>query len=149
MWRTVGILAYLSILSVMDIKEKKVNVLFLITGVFAICVIWLWGMCLTDADWKEILLSGALGLIPGIFLLAIARLTGKAGYADGMVVAVLGMEQGYLGGVVLLCISLLYLSVCSIALLLCRRVKGNTRMPYLPFLTAAYLSILWLEQRSV
>lgn len=145
MWRTAGILVYLSVLSVMDIKEKKVNVLFLTAGAFAICVIWLWGMCLTDADWREILLRGAFGMVPGIFLLAIARLTGKAGYADGIVVTALGVEQGYLGGVVILCISLLYLSVCSVALLLCRRVKGNTRMPYLPFLTAAYLSILLLE----
>lgn len=145
MWKTIGTLVFLSVLSVMDIKEKKVNMAFLAAGIFAMCAIWLWGMYRTGADCGEILLRGALGTVPGVFLLAIARLTGKAGYADGFVTAALGMDQGYLGGMAMLCISLFYLAVCSIVLLLGRRVEGNTRMPYLPFLTAAYLSILLLE----
>lgn len=141
MWKAAGVFFYLLVLSIMDVREKKVNGALLIAGMLAAGLLVIWEMVQGERGWGEVMLKALLGMMPGAFLLAVARVTGKAGYADGMVLAALGICQGYLTGAAVLCISLLYLSLCSAVLLLCKRVKGNTKMPYLPFLTAAYVSI--------
>lgn len=142
MWREAGVLLYLTALSLMDIRERKIRIVWLAAGVVVIGGFFVWEGVSGPTDAGEWLVKGLLGTLPGLFLLAVARITGKAGYGDGLVMIVLGVGFGYLVSVVLLCVSLFLLSLCSIALLLCRRVRGNTRMPYLPFLTAAYLCAL-------
>lgn len=139
MWKVIGVLIYLLALSIMDIRERKISIAWLAAGAVAVCGVLLLEKIAFGTDGEELMVRSLLGVIPGIFLLAVARLTGKAGYGDGLVLILLGIGFGYLFCVVLLCLSLFLLSLCSVVLLLCRRVNGNTPMPYLPFLTAAYV----------
>lgn len=139
MWKMVGVLIYLSALSFMDIRERKVSVAWLAAGAIAVCGFFLYEGTVVGTDGRELITGSLLGTIPGIFMLVVARLTGKAGYGDGLVLILLGISYGYLCSIVILCLSLFLLSLCSVVLLLCRRVKGSTQMPYLPFLTAAYV----------
>jgi len=127
--------AYLLILSIYDVRERKVPLVLLgIGGVFVV----LQGIHYGRTDmlvWMQLL----VGSFPGVFLLIVAWASKKAGYADGVVLMLLGMTEGYREGIVLLCVSLLLLSGLVILLLFLRKVKRNTRMPYIPFLTGAYL----------
>lgn len=77
------------------------------------------------------------GMIPGVFLILVAVITGKVGLADGVVLSVIGVIVGYQAIMLLFCISLMLFSFVSIALLLLHKVKGQTRLPYIPFLTVA------------
>ena len=82
-----------------------------------------------------------LGLIPGLCLLIVAWATKKAGYADGIVLAVVGAFEGFRGCMLIFSISLITLSVCCAVLLLLKRVQRNSILPYIPFLCTGYL--LW------
>ncbi len=141
MWKTILVFVYLLVLSIYDVRERKVPLVLLAAGG---CAAVLGGICsgLTGAvSWLQLL----LGVLPGVFLLAVAWITRKAGYADGIVLLLLGVLEGYQQGVVLLCVSLLLLSCVVMLLLLLRKVGRNTEMPYIPFLAGTYFLLLFVS----
>ncbi len=79
------------------------------------------------------------GCIPGAILLLMAAATGKAGTADGFVLIFLGISTGGKICLVVFMLSLLLISMFSVILLVFRRVGRSTRLPYLPFLSVAWL----------
>lgn len=79
------------------------------------------------------------GLAPGVLLLLMAATTKKAGMADGIVVLLLSLPLGYRECMLSFVFSLLSISIASLLLLALNRVKGNTKLPYLPFLWTGYM----------
>ena len=71
----------------------------------------------------------------------IALVTKKAGYGDGIVMLFLGILSG--GGVSLMLAvaSLFFTAVFSLIMLGLRKVRKDTRIPFLPFLAAAWLVV--------
>ena len=82
-----------------------------------------------------------LGTLPGVFLLLITYITKAVGYGDGLVLIVLGMVVGLQKAVLLLAIALFLAALCSVLLLVLRRVRKNSRLPFLPFLTVGWLLV--------
>jgi Flp pilus assembly protein protease CpaA len=137
--RKLFLLLYLVVLSVFDGREKKVPIVLLCGGTAIAAAVNLY-ICIRDAaDWKMGVMTAFMGMLPGCFLLLVARVTGKAGYGDGIALLGVGLLTGYGTCLLLLCFSLLCMSVCSIVLLLTRKAEKNTTLPYLPFLAAVYL----------
>ena len=123
---------WLAIISVFDIKSRRVSVwLLVIGGVIALPAIrW----CCIAREYLDLL----KGMLPGLLFLAVAFFTRKAGYGDGVVLLILGMvTKGKVA--VLFGVSLFLISIFSIVLLTFHKVNRNTKMPYLPFLAAAWL----------
>ena len=137
MW--IFVLLYLGVLSYYDWREKKVPIVLLFFGTaLAIALSMEEGMKERQI-WNQI-----LGWLPGIFLCLVALVTKKMGYADGIVLAGLGGILGYKIAVMTLCVSLMLVSAVSIITLFLRRASKDTQIPYIPFLTAAFL-ILYLS----
>lgn len=128
------VLVYLLILSLYDIKEKKVPVAMLVAGGIVGMVVVVYDCMVGNGGW----LQSMMGILPGAFLLIVAWATKKAGYADGIVLGIIGALKGYRAGCLILCFSLLLLSVVSIILLLLHKVGRKTQIPYIPFLLSAY-----------
>lgn len=126
---------YLLILSYYDFREKKVPCVLLGAGGMII-ILWTGAECLwTEKEWSDVI----RGMLPGGALLMVAFLTKKAGCADGIVLLFIGVFEGFKSGILLLCSSLFLLALCSVILLLLRRVAINSRIPYLPFVCITYL----------
>ena len=123
---------FILILSVYDCREKQVPVVLLSVGgaVTAILMV-VQGLC------GQQLLYLLPAVLPGVFLLLVAFVTKKAGYADGIVLILVWAVCGYQEAVLAFAISLFVLALASVLLLLLHKVNGRTRIPYLPFLTAA------------
>lgn len=126
---------YLLALSIYDGREKRVPVLLLGIGILGAAA-WMLGKGI-QGDLRQCL----LGVIPGLFLLFIAWITKKAGCADGAVLSVIGVFEGYQGGMIIWGMSLCAVSVCAIILLCARRAGRDTQLPYIPFLCGGY--IVW------
>lgn len=135
MWHIPVFAVWLFAISILDIKCRKVPVwLLAVGGVFALPA-----LCLSGGS-RE-LFQALRGMLPGILLLAAAFFTGKAGYGDGIVLLALGaVSKGR--GALLLGISLIFMSMASVVLLALRKVDRDTKIPYLPFLTAAWLLVM-------
>lgn len=125
---------YLIILSVYDFKEKQVPVVALYLGGAVILLLTVSGLLTGNIVWRQL-----FGLIPGAFLLLMAAVTRKVGVADGVVLLFIGAILGYQRSMLLFGISLMLFSGISIILLFLHKVKGCTRLPYLPFLTVAFI----------
>ena len=90
------------------------------------------------ADWRWLLASALLGVLPGLAMLAVARITGKVGYGDGFVLLNVGLWTDYQTCILALCFSLLLMSGFSIGMLWTKKANRRTRLPYIPFLAAVY-----------
>ena len=128
------LLCYLVILSMYDCRERKVPFLLLCLGM-AVAVILSIVEGINDGQiWHRL-----LGWLPGIFLVLVAFVTKKVGYADGCVLFVAGAVLGCQRAMLLFCISLMLTALVSVTLLLLHKVSVKTRIPYLPFITTAFL----------
>lgn len=78
-------------------------------------------------------------ILPGIVLLTVAVLTKKAGWADGVVLMMLGIQTGFRKSIFSLALGMFFISVVSLVLLTFRKVNKNTKLPFIPFLYAGYL----------
>lgn len=134
MWKICILAIYLIILSIYDFKEKQVPVVALYLGGAVIVLLTVPGLVTGGVAWRRI-----FGLVPGAFLLLMAVVTRKVGVADGIVLLYIGALLGYQKSVLLFGISLMLFSGVSIILLFLHKVKGHTRLPYLPFLTVALI----------
>lgn len=79
------------------------------------------------------------GLAPGILLILMAAATKKAGIADGIAVLLLGLPLNYRECILSFVLSLLSMSIVSLLLLTLNKVRGNSKLPYLPFLWTGYM----------
>ncbi|MCM1184937.1 MAG: prepilin peptidase [Lachnoclostridium sp.] len=148
MWKFIVVLIYLVILSIMDIREKQVPVYLLGVGLLLAAFVGagerireeeLMGeLHLIRAVWK-ILPGLLLGLLPGIFLLGMAWMSRKAGTGDGVVLMILGLFTDYRICMIIFSASLFLASLFSVCMMALHRAHGRTCLPYIPFLTAAYI----------
>ncbi len=137
MWRVLITGIWLVVISVCDIRNKSVPVLLLGLG-----GLWTGGILLCQGIRGEInVLEQCEALIPGIALLVLAKLTEKAGCADGIVLMLLGLLEGAAGCLTLCFGSLLGASVLSGVLLVLKKVKKTTKLPFVPFLAIGWLLV--------
>lgn len=88
----------------------------------------------------------ALSLIPGAVFLILALVTGQGvGYGDGLMLLCIGPAFGLYRLSLGLFISLFICSMFSGILLLMKRAKGGTRIPYIPFLTIGMGAMIFAQ----
>lgn len=130
----IGVCVYLSILGWFDLREKKVPVILL--GCGTVAAIGRTVLCIfKDPDrwqWKALMLM--LGALPGAFMIILSWLTRKVGAGDGWALVNMGLFTDYKTCMFLWAISLLIMSLFSAGLLIFKKVKRSTKIPYLPFL---------------
>lgn len=136
--REIVLLIYLLIMGGFDWREKRVPIILPIGGLAIALMHQIYLLYRDPTDWQWVLVSALLGVIPGVLMLVVAGLTGKAGYGDGLVLLSMGLLTDYKSCILLLCFSTLAMSVFSIGLLLLKKVRKDTTLPYLPFLAVVY-----------
>ena len=121
--------------SILDIRNRRIPVWMLVLGGSFTVLTVVSRSGLTLAECVEMV----KGCVPGTILLVMAAVTGKAGTADGIILIFLGICMGSRICLTVFVLSLVLISVFSGVLLALRRAGRNTRLPYLPFLSAALL----------
>ena len=137
------VLLWLLWMSVLDIKSRSVPIwLMAIGGVLVL----LFGadrvlQTVGQTNWGDFAWALFGGMIPGMCMLLVAWLTKAVGYGDGVVLTVLGVVLGIQKGFLLLCVSLFLAALGSIVLLVTGRVKRNSCLPFIPFLTVGWFLV--------
>ncbi len=134
MWKMLFLITYLMILTLFDLKEKRVPVVWLALGLLVAGGRSVYLNCIEQQNWLQML----LGMMPGALLLLVSFTTKKVGFADGIVLGIIGMFENYKVSLFVLCMGLFWASVVSVVLLVLRKVKRNIAIPFIPFLTAAF-----------
>lgn len=138
MWKEAVTAVWLVPLSIMDTRSKRVPVWMLWIGAVAAIGALLYEGINGGLDvWQE-----CRALMPGLILLAVAVVTGKAGQADGIILMLLGIFMGYEGCVAASLGGLFLISLFSGILLMLHRVKKDTKIPFVPFLAMGWLFVV-------
>lgn len=131
--KIMGIMAFLGLCSIQDIREKRLSVKMLVVS----CLLFL-GMSL---GLEEIPIEERLhNILPGMLAFVLAFLTKEqVGYGDAACLGVLGIlvSAGSLFGAVMA--GLILLSFYSMILLVRKKADRKTTLPFLPFLSAGML----------
>ena len=138
MIKTMGIIVFLVLCSIQDIREKRWSVKMLVVAGLLFL-----GMSLV---FEEMPIEKRLhNILPGMITFLLAFLTKEQiGYGDAACLVVLGImvSAGSLFGAVM--IGLILLSICSMILLAGKKADRKTTLPFLPFLSAGMLwQIIW------
>ena len=123
---------YLGVLTVMDIRNKRLNLLFLLSGFLLMTA----GFFCTREIHPLLLATGAgVGLV---FLLA-SRVTGESfGYGDSILIMIMGGFLGFWDILSLLTAAFLLAAVFSVIMLVRKKFNRKTAFPFVPFLMIAY-----------
>lgn len=124
---------YMTVLSVMDIKWKKLPLLLLLSGaVFPVAEI----IRGTEVPLTVLAAGGAVGIL----FLAVSKATGEAfGYGDSLLILVMGSFVGFWKILYLLLGAFSTAAVFSVFMLIRTRFNRKSSFPFVPFLTAAYI----------
>lgn len=131
------VLLCLATLAAIDLRIRKIPVLpVLFLGLFGVS----FRLCTGGTFWEL-----AAGVMPGVFLLALAVCTRESvGIGDGLVLLALGGFIGVARAVAVLGMALLLAAALSLWLLLWKKAKRKTELPFLPCLCGGYLlCVLW------
>lgn len=131
----IGLGVYLCWLSLQDIREKSVSLwkLLLGAGVVVLCRIF-------AGSWMSLLWD----CLPGAACLLIAKITQEQiGYADGVVIWLMGMCCGWKVSIQVTLGALLMTSLWGLGSLCFGRAGRHTRVAWIPFVAVAYGMWLW------
>jgi leader peptidase (prepilin peptidase)/N-methyltransferase len=90
------------------------------------------------------------GLTVGLVILLISKMTGgKIGMGDGILLCVTGIGLGFWNNLELFGVALFLAAVLSIILMILRVVDRKTSIPFIPFLFAGYLIIVFASKGTL
>lgn len=132
-------LCVLFLFSYIDIRLRKVPVwLLYLTGTVALIY---QGMFLEMELW---LLLGGTGI--GVFFLFVSKITEEGiGYGDSWGILILGMYLGLWELIGILLTGFFLLAVFSGVVFLRKKMPGKSTLPFYPFLTGGYLTVLLIQ----
>lgn len=128
---------YLFVLGVRDIAKRSVPVWWLVIGGTVMVGMGIYKCAIGATE----LINLLTGILPGAIFCLLARITGKVGYGDGVLLMELGICFGYHRIMLLLCVSLMLMAILSILLLAMHKVKKDTKVPFFPMLAMVFLFV--------
>lgn len=137
-----GMLLFLLVGSFWDWKTKKVPVMLLGGMAAFMCLCW-------AIVPEQNMISIIIGLLIGCVFLLISRCTREAiGYGDSWILLILG---GHLGGINMSLVamtSFIFAAVVSSVKLVRGNWNRKLALPFVPFLTMAYIGVMLYEKIS-
>ena len=114
---------------------------------WTICLIFMTICVITDIRKKEI--PVIVVALSGGCLLFLGLCTKESiGYGDGLAAMAVGMWIGWKGCIIAMISGFLLSSICALALLICKKVRGKSRIPFLPFL-AVGLGVFYVVGKGI
>lgn len=127
---------WLFICSIQDVKRKQIHIALLCIGMVTVMF---GAMFFIDISIKNRL----MGFLPGGLLLGLNLITkNQIGIADGIIVCIIGGALGFYISSGILLFALFLSAIISLILIVLKKVKRKTTIPFIPFLFAGYVGVL-------
>lgn len=133
-----GIIAgsFLGVCSWHDIRTKKIPLQILLFG----CGLGLINAIILLKSGEWILWEVLLCILPGAALFLYSKaVQGKLGMGDGWMTLAMGLFLGFEGCIALLASACFLAIVTALPLLVIKKIKKDTQLPFAPYLLAAFL----------
>lgn len=134
MWQWILMAAVLIPCTIRDIRTKKINGYICLAGILT--AIYVRERVLGEAD-----LQLMIDMIPGIVVYIVAFLSReKIGKGDALTLIFVGIVAGVETVLSALFVSLMITAILSSVLLVLKKVKRDTKLPFLPFLSIGVIT---------
>lgn len=121
--------------SIYDWKYKKISLPITGIGLLIAMVILIFS---SQYTWK----NAVSGMSIGIFIIACSFLTkGQIGIGDGIISCFIGIGCGFFENLSILFCAFILTAIVSGILLIIKKVKKKTRIPFVPFLFIGYCCV--------
>lgn len=140
MIESVIVIFFLVLGSIWDVKKKSVPYMYLLLwGIVALVYLISNSLIKKNGDiWITVL----FGIIPGIVCLLISYVSREQiGYGDGWAILLMGALLGISRVMKLLLAAFSLLTVIAIFLLITKKAKRKSTIPFIPFLFLGYLMV--------
>lgn len=119
-----------------DMKKRRISMISVfLTGIL--------GVFLSIPFLKDNFISILGGIMIGIICLLVAKFSGeKIGYGDGWELMVMGIYLGFRGNLYLISISLFLASFVSVVLLISKKARRETELPFVTFMIPGYFLLI-------
>lgn len=126
------VIGMLSIMSIMDLKWKRINLYLLIP--FLVCGV------ICNLFYQLLPLASLIGGVAiGIVLLVVSFVTkGKIGSGDGIVLMITGLYLGFYDNLLLLLSATFLSAVVGAFILFIKGMNKNYEIPFIPFLLLSF-----------
>lgn len=132
------ILGLLILCSILDVRTKKIPIILLV-GMSILVVIFM-GVRMEQSTYSTL-----GGLLIGVVFCLISRLTReKIGYGDSWILLMLGGYLGWKKILVLMAAAFFLAGMFSVVGIIWRKWNRTVSIPFVPFLTAAYIGVMFL-----
>lgn len=129
----VALLIFLAVVAYQDWKEKQINVYVLLAAALA-------GGVLQVGVRRSSIWDILLGICVGVMVLILAWATrGSIGAGDGMLLMVSGIFLGFWRNISMFMTALAMVGAVALFMITVKKKGRNYRLPFAPFLLAAYL----------
>ena len=133
---------YLIVAAFTDIKMKYLNHWFLLAGIIPAILLRVGVGSMSIPDTVG-------GLVLGAFFVAASWFSGgRLGKADGIILLYLGVALGFTGAATLAVIAFFLSALVMIVLMLMKKITMKGSIPFVPFLLAAYIPVMFLQAGS-
>lgn len=140
MIESVIVIFFLVLGSIWDVKKKSVPYMYLLLwGIVALVYLISNSLIKKNGD---IWITMLFGIIPGIICLLISYVSREQiGYGDGWAILLMGALLGISRIMKLLLTAFSLLTVIAIVLLITKKAKRKSTIPFIPFLFLGYLMV--------
>lgn len=129
------LIVYLLVMSICDIKTKRIN---LCISIVTFAVLFVMNLYLTYKTGRSIT-EGFSGMLVGVFVILVSYVTrGQVGMGDGVIFLISGLCWGAYENGILLLISLVMTSIIGMSLVIIRRKGRHYRLPFVPFVCVGF-----------
>ena len=133
--KTVVIIIFLILSTLLDLRKKEVNI--------SLCISFaLLGLIYEIFISKAELLSVILGIIPGIFIILTSMATNEEiGKGDAAILCTIGIYLGLKKSILVLIYALFMTVIIGGILLLIRKKNKKYKIPFVPFILCSYIAL--------
>ena len=125
-----GILLF--VLSVMDLKDKKVNI-WMVAGLGLMCVLGV----VFNQNTNRFACAGGLAL--GLGAVGFSFISNEQiGMGDGVIIACLGLLLGFRNVLIVVCMASFFMALLSVVILILKMGNRNTKLPFVPAIFLSY-----------
>lgn len=131
MWIKIFLWILMGICAVCDVTKKEIPLAIIWLGMVAAVLLRMQGITEGWAGWLPMVFS----LLPGIVFWILSFITReKVGYGDGWMLIMIGFFVGVWECFLILLTGLVLESVAALILLAAKRITGDRKIPFAPFL---------------
>jgi leader peptidase (prepilin peptidase)/N-methyltransferase len=132
----IGSIIYLGILSVLDIRTRKIPVWLLAAGGIVSITLSIYQ---TEIPIILVLAGG----ITGVVFLGVSKITREAiGYGDSLCILIIGVYVGIWNLIGVLSLSFLLSGLCAVLVLIFKNFDRKAGYPFIPFLFISHLLLM-------